>query len=113
MPDDSYWYATGDLRKVSITAPPGWQVPAQLELLDAAGQPVSLRRITAGLWCGTGPGEKAPGCRSLDCHTQVLGECQCGRHRPPNSPRITPAPNPAAGRPSPLAPSSLASQMNL
>ncbi len=113
MPDDSCWYATSDLRKVSLYVPPGWQVPAQLELVDADGRPVSLRRISDGLWCGTAPGEKGAGCRSRDCHTRELGACQCGRHPGADRPRITPAPNPNPGRPAPLAPTSLASQMNL
>ncbi len=110
MADDSYWYGSPRGARVSLYVPEGMQVPARLELVDDAGNPVTFARISAPLWCGTVTGVDAKGtrgCTSRDCHTRELGKCGCGRHQPsPGRPAVvlTPVPDASDGPPAPLRP---------
>ena len=74
MADDAYWFGGPRGEKVAMYAPPGIVVPLQLDLVHVERGPISFRLLSAPLWC--------EGCKSRDCHTRRLGECQCGAHQP-------------------------------
>jgi hypothetical protein len=77
--DIGYTFGTTSGLHASIYCPPELDVPDSLTL-TRDGVPVVLARLSdRSLECRDVVDIKGH-CDSFDCHRQVLGECQCGRH---------------------------------
>lgn len=84
--DEGHTFGSPAGDRISLYAPPAYKPPTRITLETDKG-PVPFDLILErSLTC-----EKAFGitgeCGSYECHRQVLGQCQCGRH--PEGVRMT------------------------